>query len=163
MTVVVELEDKPGQLIRVLEPISKLGGNIIGIIHQRGKKTPLNRVPVEITLSIDSKKVQELMEKLNQFLVRSFDEIRLLESANLILIGHIIHTDLSDTVTKIDSSDAECVELIVSMPKLSGKSTAMLTIAAKNDDALEKAIDRLKDICRTKNIEVIEPIYEEFV
>lgn len=157
------MEDKPGQLIRVLEPISKLGGNIIGIIHQRGKKTPLNRVPVEITLSIDSKKVQELMEKLNQFLVRSFDEIRLLESANLILIGHIIHTDLSDTVTKIDSSDAECVELIVSMPKLSGKSTAMLTIAAKNDDALEKAIDRLKDICRTKNIEVIEPIYEEFV
>lgn len=163
ITLVVELEDKPGQLVKVLEPIAKLGGNIIGIVHQRGKRTPLGKVPVEITFKIDSRKVQDLMESLNRFSIRSFDEIKLLESATIVLVGHIIHTDLSDTIKRIDSKDSECVELTISMPEQSSRSTAMLIIAARNKEALEDAIKRLKNVCKEKKIEVIEPIYEEFL
>jgi len=40
-TLIVELKDKPGQLIKTLEPISRLGGNVIGVVHKRDRVTPL--------------------------------------------------------------------------------------------------------------------------
>ncbi len=165
LTLIVELEDKPGQLVRVLEPISKLGGNIVGIVHQRGKKTPLNRVPVEISLKIDKRRVSELLKILREsgIIIRSCNEEKFIATASVLLIGHIIHTDLSDTINRIDSGDAECVELHVSMPRVSEPSTAMVTISAKNEERLKAAIEKLKEICKAKQIDVIEPINEEFL
>ncbi len=159
---IVELEDKPGQLLKTLEPISKLGGNIVGIIHQRGKKTPLNRIPVEITVKMDAKKILELKQKFESegIILRSIDEISLIHSTTILLIGHVIHTDMSDTVMKIDSNDAECVEIIMSMPKQNSPSTALLTIAARSEEALREAVERLKKVCNLKGIEFIEPVEE---
>lgn len=159
-TLVVELEDKPGQLLRVLEPIAKNGGNIVGIVHQRGKKTPLNRVPVEISFTADSKRAERIFKELQDFvIVRSFGKIKS-STISLLLIGHVVHTDLSDTIKRIDNADAECVELNLKMPELNQPSTAMLTISAKSDNALEKAIERVKEICREKGILVVEPVDE---
>jgi ACT domain-containing protein len=166
LTLIVELDDKPGQLVRVLEPLSKLGGNIVGIVHQRGKKTPLNRVPVEISLKIDERKIPELLTTLDDLgiVVRSLNEIRLTSTASLLLIGHIIHTDLSDTISRIDSSgNAEVVELHISMPKLNEPSTAMVTISATGEEMLKRAINELKKVCSEKGILVIEPVNEEFL
>ncbi len=165
VTLIVELEDKPGQLVRVLEPLSKLGGNVVGIVHQRGKKTPLNRVPVEISLKIDERKVEKLVDTLTSLgiVVRSVNEVRLTATTSLLLIGHIIHTDLSDTVNRIDSSGyAEIVELHISMPHLNEPSTAMLTISAVGKEKLMEAVDELRRICREKGIMVVEPVNEEF-
>uniref|UniRef100_A0A7J2TJC7 ACT domain-containing protein n=1 Tax=Archaeoglobus fulgidus TaxID=2234 RepID=A0A7J2TJC7_ARCFL len=159
-TIVVELEDKPGQLLRVLEPIARNGGNIVGIVHQRGKKTPLNRVPVEISFTADPKRAERIFEELKKsFLIRMFGKIRT-ATMSLLLIGHIIHTDLSDTIKRIDSSEAECVELNVTMPEINNPSTAMMTISAKSCEALERALKRVKEICREKGIIVIEPVNE---
>ncbi|MCS7130703.1 MAG: ACT domain-containing protein [Archaeoglobaceae archaeon] len=160
-TLIVELEDKPGQLLRVLEPIARNGGNIVGIFHQRGKKTPLNRIPVEISFRVDSKKAEKIIEELQrEFLVRSFGKLRT-AVVSLLLIGHVIHTDLSDTIKRVDNSDAECVELNVTMPELNEPSTAMITISAKSEEALEKALERVREICKEKKIMVIEPINDE--
>ena len=165
ITLIVELEDKPGQLVRVLEPISKFGGNIVGIVHQRGKKTPLKRVPVEISLKIDKRKIERLLKKLKEdgIIIRSCNEEKFLATTSLLLIGHIIHTDLSDTIRKVDSSDAECVELHVSMPRAKEPSTAMLTISARNSEELQETVKKLKEICREKEILVLEPINEDIV
>ncbi|MCS7119262.1 MAG: ACT domain-containing protein [Archaeoglobaceae archaeon] len=160
-TLIVELEDKPGQLLRVLEPIAKNGGNIVGIVHQRGKKTPLNRVPVEISFISDSKRAEKIFSELQkEVVVRSFGKIRT-STISLLLIGHIIHTDLSDTIKRIDNIEAECVELNVTMPELDRPSTAMMTISAKGVEALERALGRVKEICREKGILVIEPVNDE--
>ncbi len=96
-------------------------------------------------------------------IVRSVDEVRILAAASVLLIGHIIHTDLSDTIRRIDSDGAECVEIRVSMPEVGKPSTAMLTIAARSEEELAEAIDKLKEVCSEKGIEVIEPLDEEFV
>lgn len=160
-TLIVELEDKPGQLLKVLEPIARNGGNIVGIFHQRGKKTPLNRIPVEISFRAESKKAEKIIEELQkEVLVRRFGKLRT-SVISLLLIGHVIHTDLSDTIKRVDNSDAECVELNVTMPELNEPSTAMITITAKSEEALEKALERVKEICREKKIMVIEPINDE--
>ncbi|MEM3139429.1 MAG: amino acid-binding protein, partial [Archaeoglobaceae archaeon] len=72
-----------------------------------------------------------------------------------------IHTDVSDTIQRVDNSDAECVELNVTMPERSEPSTAMITITAKSEQALQKALERVKEICKEKGIMVIEPINDE--
>ncbi|WP_202320794.1 ACT domain-containing protein [Archaeoglobus neptunius] len=164
ITLIVELEDRPGQLLKVLEPISKMGGNIVGIVHQRGRKTPLNRLPVEISFKIDGRKVERLIEtlRLSGTIIRSFNEVRLTATTSVLLIGHLIHTDISDTINSIDiDGEAECVEMHVSMPEVSGPSTAIVTISASGNDKLKEAIGKLREICRRKNIMLIEPINED--
>ncbi|WP_456468876.1 amino acid-binding protein [Archaeoglobus sp.] len=166
ITLIVELEDRPGQLLKVLEPISKIGGNVVGIVHQRGKKTPLNRLPVEISFKIDSKKVDRLIESIRSagIIIRSFNEVRLTATTSVLLIGHLIHTDISDTIRSIDvDGEAECVEMHVSMPEISGPSTAIITISASGNEKLREAVEKLREICRRKKITMIEPINEDLI
>ncbi|HIP24997.1 MAG TPA: ACT domain-containing protein [Archaeoglobus profundus] len=160
ISIVVELEDKPGQLVKVLEPISKFGGNIISVVHQRDKITPLKRIPVNISFQIDDKKVDALIKAIKERgIVVKVDKVRLTATTTLLLIGHIVHTDVDDTITKIDSTGfAEVVDMHIKMPRLNEPSTAIVTISATNEDNLKKAIDLLKDICKKKNITVIEPL-----
>ncbi len=161
ITIVVELKDQPGQLVKALEPISRFGGNIVSVYHQRDKITPLKRIPVEITIQIDEKRVNDLIEAIrkNGVIVRSYNEVRLTATTSLLLIGHIIHTDLGDTINRIDSTGfAEVVDVHISMPQLNQPSTAMVTISATNEDKLRMAIEILKEVCREKDIIVVEPL-----
>lgn len=166
VSIVVELKDQPGQLLKVLEPISRYGGNIVSILHQRDKMTPLKRIPVEISLQIDEQKIHDLINaiKNNGVIVKGYNEVRLIATTSVMLVGHIIHTDLSDTINQIDSTGfAEVVDMHISMPQLKNPSTAMVTISATGKDELRKALNLLNEICKKKDILVIEPLNEEFV
>ena len=44
INLVLELLDVPGQLIKILEPISMLGANLITIIHKRDYKSENGRL-----------------------------------------------------------------------------------------------------------------------
>ena len=165
VSIAVELKDQPGQLLKVLEPISRYGGNIISVLHQRDKMTPLKRIPVEISLQIDGQKIKDLINaiKANGVIVKRYNEVRLVATTSVLLVGHIIHTDLKDTITRIDSTGfAEVVEMHISMPQLNHPSTAMVTISATGKDELRKALNLLNEICRDKGILVIEPLNEEW-
>jgi ACT domain-containing protein len=164
VSIVVELKDQPGQLVKVLEPISHYGGNIIGILHQRDKMTPLKRIPVEISLQIDEQKVLDLIKAIKDsgVVVRSYNEVKLIATTSVLLVGHIVHTDLSDTINRIDSTGfAEIVDVHISMPQLNEPSTAIVTISAMSKSELKRALNLLDDICKKKNILMIEPL-EEF-
>ncbi|MEM0350865.1 MAG: amino acid-binding protein, partial [Archaeoglobaceae archaeon] len=118
-------------------------------------------VPVEISFTADSKKAENIFRELQgEVVIRSFGKIRT-ATISLLLIGHVIHTDLSDTIKRIDDSEAECVEINVTMPEMNQPSTAILTISAKSLEALERALERVREICREKGILVIEPVNEE--
>ena len=161
LTMVVELEDKPGQLIRVLEPISRLGGNIISVTHRRDEITPLGRIPVRIAVQIDDSKVDLLIKEIESrgIVVRNYNRIRHTATTTLLLIGHIIHTDLRDTIDKIDKTGfAEVVEMRIVMPELKKPSTAIIKISAIDEEKLAKSTRILKDVCKEKGIKVIEPL-----
>ncbi len=163
-TLIVELEDKPGQLLKVIEPISKLGGNVISVVHDRHKVSPLKRVPVEFVVDIETEKVENLLEKIREsgVYIRSINEVRMLYTESFLLIGHIIHTDLSDTVNRIDETGfAEVVEIHITMPKVNEPSTAIVTISAKGKKELTEAREILRKICEKKDILVVEPLNEE--
>ncbi|MFW6128174.1 MAG: amino acid-binding protein [Halobacteriota archaeon] len=163
VSIVVEVKDKPGQLLKALEPVSRMGGNILGILHQREKMSPLGRIPVEISIKIDEDKVKELIKVIegNDVIVRSYNEVRLTTTTSALLVGHIIRTDLSDTINRIDSTGyAEVVDIRVNMPQLKEPSTAMITISATGKDSLDEAVSLLSKVCRDKEILVVEPLNE---
>ena len=164
VTMDLELKDVPGQLVMALQPISEYGGNIISVIHHHGDKTPRGTIPVLITFEIVKENLAKLIVKLEKLgvIVRRIGEERLVESISVILIGHIVHSDLRDTIDRIDSTGfAEVVDLAMSMPGVNRASSARLTINATGKEELGKALKVLRKIARDKDLLVIEPIRTE--
>jgi ACT domain-containing protein len=157
----LELKDTPGQLIHVLTPMSDLGGNILSIVHHHDKKTFRNTVPVYVIFDIEEHKLEELQEGLekNGVTVVRMGKMRLRARAHILLIGHIIHTDLRQTIDRIDSTGfAEVQDLSLSMPAIDGPSSAIVTIMATGNEELKTSIAILKEIAERKDLLVIVPI-----
>jgi ACT domain-containing protein len=161
VSMTLELKDTPGQLVLALSPISELHGNIMSVVHQHEEKTPRGTIPVQITFEIDQSVLNELTEQLENSGVRvaRVGEERLRSSVSVVLIGHIIHSDIGDTIERIDSTGfAEVVDLSISMPAIEKTSSAYLVINAVGENELKKAVKILRDVAETKDLLMIEPI-----
>lgn len=160
----IELKDIPGQLLLALKPISEFKGNLISVVHHHEKRTPRGTIPVQIvfeTKQDNLKNITSSLEESDIDIVR-IDEKRYFEHGAVLLIGHIVHTDIQDTIDTIDNTGyAEIVDLNLSMPKINMASSASLKIDAVSKEHLAKAIGLLKEIARKKDLLVIEPIKSE--
>jgi ACT domain-containing protein len=159
----LELRDTPGQLMHVLTPISDLGGNITSVVHHHDKKTFRNTVPVSVILEIDEQTLGELQDGLEQngVTIVRVGKMRLRATTHILLIGHIIHTDLRDTIDEIDATGfAEVQDLSLSMPAIDGPSSAVITIMATGDKELKTSIGILRQIAERKDLLIIEPLDE---
>lgn len=157
----IELKDIPGQLVLALKPVSGLGGNILSVLHQRDKKTPAGRIPVELVIEIAETRLDRLIEQLEEqgvSVVRT-GEVRLRESMVVLLIGHIVHSDLGETIDSIDRTGfAEIVGLSLSMPDVDKESSASVTLSAIGTKELDEALKILERTASKKGITVIPPI-----
>ncbi len=91
-------------------------------------------------------------------------EERLRERASVVLIGHIVRTDIGDTISRIDGTGvAEVVDMSLSMPGVDDVSSAYLVISAIGKRELRQALQVLEDVAREKGLLLIEPIGEEGV
>jgi ACT domain-containing protein len=57
----LRLKDVPGQLIRALEPVSRNGGNIVGVVH-RHDLISAGRIGVNLTFDVPSEKILEKVQ-----------------------------------------------------------------------------------------------------
>ena len=157
----IELKDIPGQLVRALKPVSDFGGNLLSVLHQRDKKTPSGRIPVQLVFEIEERRLDRLVEMLKESgvnVVRIGKE-RLKESMVVLLIGHIVHTDIRETIDSIDSTGfAEVVALSLSMPGVDNKSSASVTLSAIGKEELKEALNILERTANKKGIMVISSI-----
>jgi ACT domain-containing protein len=159
----LEMKDTPGQLVAALKPISEVGGNIIAVIHQRDEKTNGDVLAVQIVLELQEQKLGELLSliKGQGVNVVRIGKERLLYKQTVIMIGHIMHTDLGDTVERIDCTGyAEVTELTLVMPAISEPSSARLVIRAVNREDMEQALGILRGIAKEKQLLIIEPLEE---
>jgi len=159
----LELQDTPGQLMHVLTPISDLGGNVMSVVHHHDKKTFRNTVPVSVILDIEEQTVDELQHGLEQrgVTIVRIGKMRLRARTHVLLIGHIIHTDLRETIDEIDGTGfAEVQDLNLSMPAIDGPSSAVITIMATGDEELKTSIEILRQIAECKDLLIIEPLEE---
>ncbi len=162
VSMTLELKDIPGQLVLALSPISELHGNIMSVVHQHGEKTPRGTIPVQITFEIEQDVLNKLIERLEKSGVRvaRVGEERLRSSIAVILIGHIVHSDMGDTIDRIDSTGfAEVVDMSLSMPAIERTSSAYLVINAVGEKELSKALNILREVASKKDLLMIEPIH----
>ncbi|MBW6517797.1 MAG: amino acid-binding protein [ANME-2 cluster archaeon] len=157
----LELKDVPGQLVRALIPVSESGANIMSVIHHHEQRTPSGAIPVQVVFQLTSGRLDDIIDNLeqNDMRVVSVDKKYRLESVTLILIGHIVHSDMGDTINQIDSTGfAEVVNVSISMPGIDEPSSASLVISASGKAELTDAVNVLKRVAREKDLLVIEPI-----
>ncbi|MDY6931329.1 MAG: amino acid-binding protein [Halobacteriota archaeon] len=157
----LELRDIPGQLSLALKPISESGANIVGVIHHREKMTPRHTLPVQVTVEVDQKRLESLIDKLKSegIIVARVGEERLKERVLVMLTGHILDTDVKDTVDAVDNTGfAEVVDLKLSMPGIDKRSSASLVINAMGEKELCESLNLLREIASKKDLLMITPI-----
>ena len=159
----LEMKESPGQLVAALKPISDVGGNIIAVIHQRDPDPDDDTLNVQIVLELPKGRIDNLVSLLKEqgVHIQRIGEERLLYQRTVILIGHLMHTGLSDTVDQIDSTGfAEVTALAMSMPGVNERSSSRITIKAVSRDDMEAALAILRRVSRQKSLLLIEPLEE---
>ena len=159
INLVLELLDAPGQLVKVLDPISTVGANLVTIIHKRDYKNDDGRVPVQLTLEGEQEDLKNVVDKFEElgFSIIEVDGVVKKEKITTIFFGHIVDQDLRDTMDRINALDG--VVIVAFDIKLNGeeKSTALINIEA--DVGLRKAVfDRIAEIAEEKDLLVINEV-----
>ncbi|MEM1607066.1 MAG: ACT domain-containing protein [Candidatus Bathyarchaeia archaeon] len=149
------LADKPGQLLRALEPIAKNGGNIISIIHERDKPVE-GYVPVSLVVDFPSHQsfrntINEL-KSLGIMIMRS-EEIVEKVRLTFILIGGVDLRKIIESRVK----GAEIIGLEASTPRLDEVSVKLEVEAPAGN--LDEVVDHLKRLAKEQNATLISPIY----
>lgn len=158
----MELEDVPGQLLKALEPISRFGGNIQSIMHKRERKTPLGRVPVMLVFEIgDRARLNKILAALRERGVRvtQLGEREGAVRTTVLLIGHIIHTDIRDTIDRLNAIKGVMVsDLSLAMGGIGKESAARMIITADDEKRANLATSNMKHIADRKKLLMIRSI-----
>jgi ACT domain-containing protein len=162
-TIRLELVDEPGQLLAALTPISEHGGNLLSIFHERGNLTPRGRIPVEVDLECPPERFETIVEALreNGVNVIQAGSERYGEELTILLVGHLIDTDLSDTLQRIQGcTDATVTDFSLSAPEgtddVSSARLRLATRAGKTD----KVVAAVREVADEKDLDVVEPLTE---
>ncbi|MGQ9787966.1 MAG: amino acid-binding protein [Candidatus Hadarchaeaceae archaeon] len=159
---VMELEDVPGQLLKGLEPIARFGGNIKSIMHRRERKTPLGRLPVMLIFEVrDQATLKRILAALKQEGVR-VTQVGEREGeivTTVLLVGHIVHTDIRQTIDQLNAIKGVNVsELNLAVGNLGHESSARMIIAADDKERSMRAISKLRDIAERRNLLLVTSI-----
>ncbi len=159
-TVRLELVDRPGELLRALKPIADNGGNLLSIYHERGSITPRGHIPVEVDLECPRDRFEGIVSALRE------EGINVIqagaeaygEDVVLLLIGHLVDTGLSDTLSRIEKcSTATVVDFALTAPdKTTEMSSARLRLAAESG-TVSDAIAAVRSVTDDKDVQVVEP------
>jgi len=165
VTMDIELKDEPGQLILALEPISRNKANLISVFHYHKSNTPTksSNGTVQVQLVLDAKgqvidKIKADLENIGVRILRIGTE-KYRETMTVVMIGHVVNTDIRDTVSRIDGTGiAEVIDMSLSMPDIKEPTSAALTINAVGKEELKTTVQILKEIAKEKELLLILPI-----
>ncbi len=160
-TVRLELVDRPGELLRALEPIADNGANLLSIFHERGNLTPRGHIPVEVDLEAAPSRFDDVVEALRSegINVIQAGAEAYAEEVTVLLIGHLVETDLSDTLERIqDSSDASVEDFALAAPDdRDGESSARLRLATQSGET-DATLETIREVAAEKDVRVVEPL-----
>ncbi|MFW6017331.1 MAG: amino acid-binding protein [Halapricum sp.] len=159
-TVRLELVDEPGELLRALQPIADNGGNLLSIFHERGNVTPRGHIPVEVDLEATPERFETIVEALRDAgvnVVQAGQE-RYSEQLTVVLVGHLVDTDLSDTLSQLRAENGAVSDLSLSAPEgTDGESSARLRLKTDRG-AVEETLAAVRRVAEEKDLRVIEPL-----
>ncbi|MCL2687334.1 MAG: amino acid-binding protein [Methanobrevibacter sp.] len=159
MNLLLELQDVPGQLVSVLSPIGGLGANLVTVIHQRDFKNEKGMIPVQITVEGERDNLKQVIKTLSamNITILEIDGVLVKEKISSILIGHVIDTDIKDTMDQINAlKGASVVGLDV---KLEDELESSAMIVVESDvDKKQIVLDKIQDIANKKDFLVVNEV-----
>lgn len=160
-TVRLELTDEPGELLAALAPIAENGGNLMSIHHERGNITPRGHIPVEIDLGCTPDRFDDIVEKLRETgvnVIQAGSE-RYGEEITLVLVGHLIETDLSDTILQIENkASAAVLDVSVAAPEGTQDISSARFRLAIDSGRSDEVFETIRSIGTEKELTIIEPL-----
>jgi len=160
-TVRLELVDEPGELLRALEPIAENGGNLLSIFHERGNVTPRGQIPVEVDLETTPDRFDVIVEALRDAgvnVIRAGAD-RYGEELTVVLVGHLVDTDLSDTLSRVEGCDGVSVsDVSLTAPEGTEEESAARLRLAASAASRERALGTVREVAAEKDLRVIEPL-----
>lgn len=159
-TVRLELVDEPGELLRALGPIAENGGNLRSIFHERGSLTPRGHIPVEVDLEATPERFETIVSALREagVTVIQAGAERYGEELVVVLVGDLVETDLSDTLSQLECASASVADISLSAPDGTDEpSSARLRLATQTGER-DRALDTVREVATEKELLVIEPL-----
>ncbi|WP_321421501.1 amino acid-binding protein [uncultured Methanobacterium sp.] len=157
---VLDLPDVPGQLLESLEPMGRLGANIVAIIHQRDVKTERGTVPVQITIEGDKETLDRVMDAMEakDIQIMAVDGVLRKEQITTVLVGDIVEEDVKDTVTLLNQlKGVRVADLDLKMSDEPRNSATKIVIEA--DFGLKKEVlKNIKEVGDQKGFLVINEV-----
>lgn len=157
----LELHDSPGQLVAALMPISDMGGNIKTVIHEHDHTSGKDVLSVEVVIEIPPELLDGLIVRLRErgINVLRLGEERMSYRQSVILIGHLVHTDLGDTIDRIDKTGyAEVTYMSLAMPAINERTSAQFVIKSLTREHMQQALQILRQVAKQKDFLLIEPL-----
>jgi ACT domain-containing protein len=157
---VLKLKDVPGMLIKALEPISTHGGNIISVTHSRGEK---GLVSVHVSFKVRDQSSLNLIRKALEKQGIHISEIEIegrtyytKKSLSFILLGHVIDTDIRDTLDRInDVGMVSGIEVVMPAPNQKSSVLMDVEIDEKSNGELIRLVER---ICKEKDFLLVRSL-----
>ena len=160
-TVRLELVDEPGELLRALEPVAENGGNLLSIFHERGNVTPRGHIPVEVDLEATPERFEVIVEALRDAgvnVIRAGAD-RYGEELAVVLVGHLVETDLSDTLSRVEEcGGASVADVSLSAPDGTAEESAARLRLVASSEGRGRALRIVREIAAEKDLRVIEPL-----
>jgi ACT domain-containing protein len=160
LNLVLELLDVPGQLLDALEPIGKLGANIVTVIHQRDVKTERGTIPVHLTLEGDEETLKRVLNTIenNDIQIIEVDGVVKKETITTIIIGNIVDQDLKETVRELNNIEGVRVaDLNLKMSDNPEKSASRIVIETDYGRKNE-LMQNIKEFGKSKGFLVINEV-----
>lgn len=160
VNLVLELLDVPGKLLEALEPIGKLGANIVAVIHQRDVKTERGTIPVHVTIEGDKKTLEMVLKSMEELGIQimEVDGVMRKEEITTVLIGNIVEENLKETMKVLDNiKGVKVADLDLKMSDRPEQSASKIIVEAdygKKKDVLKK----IKEIGSSKGFLVISEV-----
>ncbi|MDY6986219.1 MAG: ACT domain-containing protein [Candidatus Thermoplasmatota archaeon] len=126
----LQLNDVPGQLLRALTPIAEVGGNIVGIVHERSNVIN-GKIVVKVVFDIESEDLPIVLEKLRK------------SEVEVMRIGELKNRKRTTLLVK----DVSNLEGISSMS--AEGDYAIITIEAEDEEELERRVEGYEFIARS--------------
>jgi len=150
---VLRMRDVPGMLVKALDPISRHGGNIISVTHSRDE---VDAVSVNVSFKVKDQSSLDLIRKeLAKQRVHVFRievegrKYYTKKSLSYILIGHVIDTDIRDTIDRINTIGlVSGIEVVMTSPKQKSSVLMDVEIDEKSDGAVREMVEK---ICAEKS------------
>lgn len=160
LNLVLELLDVPGRLLDVLDPIGKLGANIVAVIHQRDVKTERGTIPVHISIEGDQETLKRVLNSIEKMDIQiiEVDGVVKKEKITTILIGDIVDKDLKETIKVLNNiNGVRVADLDLKMSDNPEETASRIVIEA--DYGIKKElIQNIKNYGKSKGFLVINEI-----